>query len=359
MNVAENSTDPLTGRDKVGTTWEAFYLTPEFLLIPLGAKEYWPKWEHFKDLQSPQLMVAPSVELYLFLKMQRPATFPRYRPYSYDTICDVIRNYMVSRREKFIKGTDTETCHIGQDPLGSLLSREVIKRSQLTRVIRNHLLILGTSVDTSNWVLEPKLGHHGEEFGLNIAQHPFLRQPVKVRPLKRPYEDHHKIYSTPGHPGIKPGVMQGALSAVKPSLTSTTTKVSSSCPSYSGESNHDHEIILTTARLIDLIKKENNVRGANLVILLQKFLQEKKEKIKSVDKKSNGDKAKVARLDSRGVKTINVDDPDTHGKKPFKTLVPSTESDMTSYNQYNPMEPLNWSATNGELFEKYKNHNLL
>jgi len=86
--------------------------------------------------------------------------------------------------------------------------------------------------------------------------------------------------------------------------------------------------------------------------------QHEKEKIKSTDEKLGGDKAKVARLDSRGVKTINVNDSDTHGGKSSKTLVPSTESEMTSYNQYNPMEPFNWSTTNGELFEKYKNHNL-
>jgi len=246
MNASENTTDPLTGKDRVNTTWEAFYLTPEFLLIPLGAKEHWPRWEHFKDLQSPQLMVAPSVELYLFLKTQRPATFPRYRPYSYDTICDVIRNYMVSRREKFIKGTDTETCYIGQDPLGALLSREVIKRSQLTRVIRHHLLILGTSVDTSNWVLEPKLGHHGEKLGLNIAQHPFLRQPVKVRPLKRPYLLNNPDSSA--HPGIQPGVILGALSAIKPSSALMAGKMSIPCSNHPEESNHDHEVILTAAR---------------------------------------------------------------------------------------------------------------
>jgi len=359
MSVKENATDPLTGKDRRSITWEAFYLAPEFLLIPLGAEEHWPKWEHFRDLQSPQLMVAPSVELYLFLKTQRPATFPRYRPYSYTTICDVISNYLVSRREKFIRGTDVETYHIGRDPLGSLLSREIVKRSQLTRIIRNHLLILGTSVDTSNWVLEPKLGHHGEELGLNIAQHPFLQQPVKSRPTKRPFDSSPNEPLEVHHPGIQLGAVQGALSAIKPSTTPKPLMVNTvSAPPSSRpkEIDDNREIVLTTAKLLDLIKKEDNRKRLSLMTLLQELLQEKKEKVESDDKKLS--ETKVVSLNSQGVQCASVNSLDTHGKKFSRTLTPSIESELTSYNQFNPTEPSDWPSISSELFKKYKNHNL-
>lgn len=341
----------MTGQDKINTTWEALYLAPEFLLIPLGPSERWPKWEHFKNLESPHLMVAPSVELYLFLKTQRPATFPRYRPYNYATICDVIRNYVVSRKEKFTKGPDLETLFIGQDPLGSLLSREVIKRGNLTNIIRCHLLILGTGIDTSNWVLEPEIGHHGEAMGLNIVQHPFLRQPAKIRPIKRPSKDNCWTYDGPSHPGMPVGLAQGALIATRSGPTVGDTSIKQQ---QQPKKNLDNEIVATATHLLGLIRKGGHDKRTTLIAALKELLTEERgdEQTCSAD---SSKKQKVASLDSRGIRQPSVEGPDARGRGVLKqTLTPSTEPEEVRHYLYHATEPYDWVATNRELLNRYK-----
>jgi len=174
-----NPTDPLSGF-RAPIAWEAFYPMPEFLIIPDGPREHWPKWEDFPDLASPRLKVSLSVEMYLFLKSANPGSFPKYRPYSYITVCENIRDYIVAKKDTFFFGHDS-MCHVGGDKLGALLEVNVFPRNQTSLMIRPHMILLGLAPDPSNWGPHPTFERRGgAEF--NLRYHPYTGVQQVVRP---------------------------------------------------------------------------------------------------------------------------------------------------------------------------------
>ena len=218
-----NPTDPLTGSGAPGT-WEALFQGPEFLIVPEGPPEQWPRWEDL-NLRSPQTMVSLSVEFYLFLKDFNPGGFPRYRPYNYALICNTVRDYILSHKATFFLGGDIQTCHVRGDKLGFLFGTSSFSRNQITRLIRSQLLPLGATPDLIKWQRTFDMaGWMGPDY--NLGYHPYMGfqpvvRPIAYRPAQTQYQGAFQPPANYAYLGRQPmtpaGGYSGLPTTVRPS----------------------------------------------------------------------------------------------------------------------------------------------
>ena len=180
--------DPL-GRAQEEITWEALYATPEFLIQPRGPKESWPTWKDFEGhLSSPHFAVCPSTELYLMMREFSPAKFPKYRPYSYKSVCDFMTDYILARKELFFRGKDHKNCIAGGDKLGSLFKRNEFRRGEIIDLIKQQLLPLGFTPDPrllpNSEPPEKRTWGNGRaaDCAARPFEPPFVVKPLAIRP---------------------------------------------------------------------------------------------------------------------------------------------------------------------------------